>query len=231
MAVINDPSSVNNVARVGEIATTSQGALHVALKPIPTSIGHYRVTYRFAIVAAQAAGSRLFEIRNTLAQLVIPTRMKVKILIVQAHTAPIENSLDVYKAAGFTVTDTTSTVTPIAKPKRTTGMTAAPAGVDIRGVTAAGLAAGMTGGTLTALADPICQFPYEAAQAAYAAADTLSRFPAEGEAFSDDANQASPFALEQNEGIVLANRVLLGAAAGAFVYIDLSYAVVLGAAY
>lgn len=230
MATINDPVTGTNVARVGEIASGATGALHIVSKPIPTSIGHYRVTYRFAIVAAQAAGSRLFEIRNTLAQLVIPTRMQVKILIVAAHTAPIENSLDVYKAAGFTVTDTTSTVTPVAKAKRTTGMTAAPAGVDIRGVTAAGLAAGMTGGTLTALADPICQCPYEAAQAAYAAADTLSRFPTVTDVF-DDVNGTHPFALEQNEGIVLANRVLLAAAAGAFVYVDLSYAVVAGSAY
>lgn len=230
MAVINDPSSVNNVARVGEIATGSQGALHMSAKPIPSSIGHYRVTYRFQIVATQAAGSRLFECRNTLAQLFIPTRLRIKILINQAHTAFIENSLDLYKATGFTVTDTTSTVTPVAKTKRTTGMTAAPAGIDIRGVTAAGLAAGMTGGTLTALADPIAQVPYIAPQTVQAAAETAPRYPFETECF-DDVVATHPFALEQNEGIILANRALLGAAAGAFVYIDLSYAVVLGAAY
>lgn len=230
MAVINDPSSVSNVTRVGEIATGATGAAHFTQKPIPSSIGHYRVTYRFAIVAAQAAGSRLFECRNTLAQLFIPTRLRVKIISNQAHTAFIENSLDIYKATGFTVTDTTSTVTPVAKTKRTTGMTAAPAGIDIRGVTAAGLAAGMTGGTLTALADPFCQCPYVGAQAAQAVGETTPRFPYETDVL-DDVNGTHPFALEQNEGIVIANRVLLGAAAGAFVYIDLSYAVVLGSAY
>lgn len=230
MAVINDPSSVSNVAKVGETPTGGTGALHIAAKPIPSTIGHYRTVYRFQIVATQAAGSRLFECRNTLAQLFIPTRLRVKILINQAHTAFIENSLDLYKATGFTVTDTTSTVTPIAKAKRTTGMTAAPAGIDIRGVTAAGLAAGMTGGTLTALADPIAQCPYIAPQAVEAVTETTPRFPFETECF-DDVVATHPFALEQSEGLVLANRVLLGAAAGAFVYIDLSYAVVLAANY
>lgn len=230
MAVINDPSSVSNVAKVGETPTGGTGAVHVTLKPIPSTIGHYRVTYRFAIVATQAAGSRLFEMRNTLAQLFIPTRMRVKILSNQAHTAFIENSLDLYKAAGFSVTDTTSTVTPNAKTRRTTGMTAAPAGIDIRGVTAAGLAAGMTGGTLTALADPVAQCPYIGAQAVQAVGETTPRFPYETECF-DDANGTYPLVLEQNEGIVLANRVLLGAAAGAFVYIDVSYAVILAANY
>lgn len=225
MATINDPTVAANVERVGEVATGATGAGHVTLKPIPAAIGHYRVTYRFAIVNAQAALSRLFEIRNTAAQLVIPTRMLVKILTNQAHTAFIENSLDVFKATGFTVTDTTSTVTPNAKGKRTTGMTAPPANVDIRGVTAAGLAAGMTGGTLTALADPICQCPYVAQQAVEAATETTPRFPSVTDVF-DDVNGTHPFVLEQNEGIVLANRVLLGAAAGAFVYVDLSYAVV-----
>lgn len=230
MAVILDPVVAANGQRVGETATGATGAAHVVLKPIPSSIGHYRVTYRFQIVATQAAGSRLFECRNTLAQLFIPTRMRVKILSNQAHTAFIENSLDLYKATGFTVTDTTSTVTPVAKTKRTTGMTAAPAGIDIRGVTAAGLAAGMTGGTLTALADPVAQCPYIGAQAVQAVGETTPRFPFETDIF-DDVNGTYPFALEQNEGIVLANRVLLGAAAGAFVYVDLSFAVILAANY
>lgn len=224
MAVINDPSVAANVQRVGEVASGATGAAHVVVKPIPTAIGHYRVTYRFAIAATQAAGSRLFEIRNTAAQLLIPTRMQVKILIREASTAIIENSLDVYKAVGFSVTDTTNTVTPIAKAKRTTGMTAAPASCDIRGVTAAGAAAGMTGGTVTALADPIAQCPYVAPIVVMAATDTFPRFPTVTDVF-DDVNGTHPFVLEQNEGIVIANRVLLGAAAAGVIFIDLSYAV------
>jgi len=225
MAVINDPTIAANLQRVGEVATGATGAGHVTNKPIPTSIGHYRVAYRFAIIAAQAAGSRLFEARNTLSQLFIPTRMQVKILSFAASTALIENSLDVYKGVGFNAVDTVNTVTPVAIAKRTTGFTAAPAGIDIRGVTAAGAAAGMTGGTITALANPFAQCPYVAAQAVMAATETLPRFPNVTEIF-DDVNGTHPFALEQNEGIVIANRVLLGAAGGAIVYVDLSYAVV-----
>jgi len=223
MAVINDPGVAANISRVGEVATGATGAMHFTPKPIPWSVGHYRVTHRFAILATQAAGSRLFEIRNSGANLIIPTRMIVKILSLSAHTAIIENSLDVYKGLGFTVVDTTNTVTPVALAKRTTGMSAAPGNAQIRGVTVAGAAAGMTGGTITALANPIAQLPYVAAQAAMAAADTQPRFANLLDAF-DDVNGTHPFNLEQNEGIVLANRVLLGAAAGASVYVDFSWA-------
>jgi len=133
MAVINDPGVAANISRVGEVATGATGAMHFTPKPIPWSVGHYRVTHRFAILATQAAGSRLFEIRNSGANLIIPTRMIVKILSLSAHTAIIENSLDVYKGLGFTVVDTTNTVTPVALAKRTTGMSAAPGNAQIRG--------------------------------------------------------------------------------------------------
>lgn len=225
MAVINDPIVSTNITRVGEVATGATGAAHVVQKPLPSSIGHYRVTHRFVLVATQAAGSRLFEVRNTGVNLLVPTRMNVRIMVASAHTAIIENSLDLYKGAGFTAVDTVNTVTPAAKAKRTTGMTAPPAGMDIRGVTIAGAAAGMTGGVITALADPIAQLPYIAPQAVMAAADTFPRYSEVLDCF-DDVNGTHPFVCEQNEGIVLANRVLLGAAAGASVYVDFSFAVV-----
>lgn len=223
MAVINDPTTAANIARVGEAASGATGSAHVAVKPIPFSIGHYRVTHRFALVATQAAASRLFEIRNAGANLLVPTRLIVKLLLSSAHTAIIENSIDVYKAAGFTVVDTTNTVTPNAKAKRTTGMSAAPGNAQIRGVTVAGAAAGMTGGTITALADPVGQLPYIAPVAVMAATETLPRYATLLDAL-DDVNGTHPFVLEQNEGIVLANRALLGAAAGASVYVDFSWA-------
>ena len=222
MAVINDPTVATNVSRVGEVATGATGAAHFTQKPIPWSIGHYRVTHRFAIVATQAAGSRLFEIRNG-GNLIIPTRMIVKLLTLSAHTAIIENSLDVYKGLGFSIVDTTNTVTPVALAKRTTGMTGAPGNAQIRGVTVAGAAAGMTGGTITALANPIAQLPYVAPQAVMAVTETTPRYSDKLDVF-DDVNGTHPFVLEANEGIVLANRVLLGAAAGASVYVDFSWA-------
>lgn len=226
MAVINDPNTAANISRVGEVATGGTGAQHMVAKPIPWTVGHYRVTYRFLIVNSQGATSRLFEIRNSGANLLIPTRMLVKVVSASAHTAIIENSYDVYKAVGFTAVDTTNTSTPVAVAKRTTGMTAAPGNAQIRGVTATGVAGGMTGGTMTALANPIAQLPMFAAQAVMAAADTNSRYANVMDAF-DDINGTHPVVCEANEGIVLANRVGLGAAAGASVYVDFSWAEVL----
>lgn len=223
MSTINDPTVATNLQRIGETAAGATGAAHFTRKPIPASIGHYRVTHRFAIVANQAASSRLFEIRNTGPNLLIPTRLYIKVVTQSAHTAIIENSFDVYKATGFTVVDTTNVVTPIANVARTTGMTAPPGNAQIRGVTIAGAAAGMTGGTVVALFNAIAQLPYIAPLAAMAVGETTPRFPAVLDAF-DDSGGVHPFALEANEGIVIANRVLLGAAAGASVYVDLSWA-------
>lgn len=221
MAVINDPNVAANISRIGEVATSSTGAQHISAKPIPTSIGHYRVTHRCALVATQAATSRLFEIRNTSAsRLIIPTRLILKWFTLSAHTAFIENSLDVYKGVGFSAVDTVNTVTPVGIIKRTTGMVASNA--EIRGVTIAGAAAGMTGATITALANPIAQHPIILPQAVEATTETTPRFPFVGDIF-DDVNGTYPFVLEQNEGIVIANRVLLGAAAGSSVYIDFSW--------
>jgi hypothetical protein len=218
MAVVADPTIGTNVARVGEVATGATGALHVVQKPIPASIGHYRVNHRAALIAAQAANSRLFEIRNTSAtNLIIPTRLILKWQLNAAHTAAIEDSLDVFKVTGFTAVDTVNTVTPVPSLKRTSmGATTAA----IRGVTVAGAAAGMTGGTLVKDASSVGQLP----QWLLAAVPTTSTVPYAVLDVFDDVNGTSPFILVQNEGLIIENRVLLGAAAGSMVYIDFSYA-------
>lgn len=222
MAVINDPNTAANIVGVGAVSSVpglSSG--HVTVKPIPTTIGHYKVSHRFVLVASQAATSRLFEVQMpTAGRLLIPTKLSIRWMSLSAHTAIIEDSLDVYKATGFTVVDTTNTVTPVGVTARTTGFAASTA--NIRGVTVAGAAAGMTGGTLTALANPIGQHPMILAQAAMAVGDTVSRYPNVGDMFSD-INGNHPLVLEQNEGIVVTNRVLLGAAAGSSVYVDFSW--------
>lgn len=222
MAVINDPNTAGNITKVGATnsADGADGA-HVQIKPIATTIGHYRVTHRFQMVATQAATSRLFEIQMpTAGRLLIPTRCTVRIISISAHTTIIEDAIDLYKATGFSVVDTVNTVTPVGISKRTTGFAASTA--NIRGVTIAGAAAGMTGATITALANPVGSLPIVFAQAAMAAADTAPRYPLLGDML-DDVNGTHPFVLEQNEGLVLANKSLLGAAAGSFVYVDFSW--------
>ena len=207
-----------DVAEVGERAASP---LQVTGKPIPAD-GHYRVTHRCVLVATQAANSRLFEMRQpTAGKLLILTRLIVKWMNSAAHTAIIEDSLDCYKVTNFTAVDTTNTVTLTASLKKT-GMTADIA--VIRGVTVAGAAAGMTGGTLTKDAGPWAQLPRILNLTVEATTETVSRTADTMEAL-DPGEDTHPFVFAQNEGFIIENRVLLGAAAGSSVYIDVAYAI------
>lgn len=213
-----------NSGVVSEVGGTIFRGLHTHVKPLEYgALGHYRVNARFALVATQAANSRLFVLRNNAATLIIPTRLTLKWMSLSAHTALIEDSLDCYKLTSFTVLDTTGTVTPVASVKRTTGMAVAPGGAQVRHVTVAGASAGMTGATSTKDGGSFNQFPLFLAQAAMATTDTFSRKFEQSDCL-DDVNGTHPFVLAQNEGIMVENRVLLGAAAGSVVYVDLSWA-------
>ena len=161
-----------------------------------------------------------FEVRNTGTNLLIPTRLVIKWLQTAAHTAAIEDSIDVFRVTGFSVVDTTNTVTPTASVKRTTGMTGAPGNAAIRGVTIAGASAGMTGGTLTKDGGATGQVPL---WLTLAYADPAQRNMAVLDCF-DDVNGTHPYIFAQNEGLIIENRVLLGVAAGSSVYIDFSWA-------
>jgi hypothetical protein len=204
-----------------EVGVGAASGAHIIQKPIAYgALGHYRVNHRCALIAAQAANSRIFEVRNNHAtNLVIPTRLVIKWLQTAAHTAAIEDSLDIFKCTAFTAVDTTNTVTPTASRKRTS-MAAAPGSLDIRGVTIAGAAAGMTGGTLTKDGGSVGQLP----QWLLAAAPTTGTLGVLTIDNFDDVNGTNPFVFIQNEGFIIENRVLLGAAAGSSVYIDFSWA-------
>lgn len=215
MAVIEGINS-GNIAEVGQAAQAGQ---HVIPKPI-AAVAHYRLSARFALIAAQAANSRLFSFRNNHAtNLLIPTRLNLKWMQTAAHTAQIADSLDVFKVTGFTVLDTTNTVTPAASRKRTS-MAAAPGSADLRHVTIAGAAAGMTGGTLTKDGSPFAQLQRLMQAAVPTANDVLAALL---DAL-DDVNGTHPWIFVQNEGFEIENRVLLGAAAGSEVVVDLSWA-------
>lgn len=188
--------------------------------PIPyAALGHYRVNHAFFIANTQAANSRLFSVRNTGTNLIIPTHLIIKWLLTGAHTAALLDTLSLFKCTGFTVSDSVSTVTPVASRKRTS-MAAAPGNVEIRGVSVAGAAAGMTGGTLTKDGGSFAQLP----QWLLAALPTAAVVPDARMDVFDDVNGTHPFAFAQNEGFELENTTLLGAAAASAVYVDFSYA-------
>jgi hypothetical protein len=207
--------------QVAEVGEFNASPLHVVSKPIPAD-GHYRVTHRCVLVATQAANSRLFEMRQpTAGKVLILTRLIIKWLNLTAHTAIIEDSLDCFKVTSFTGVDTVNTVTLTSSLKKT-GMTADIA--IIRGVTVAGAAAGMTGGSLVKDAGPWAQLPRIFNQTVMATTETSPRLSDNMEAL-DPGDDTYSWVFAQNEGFIVENRVLLGAAAGSSVYIDCAYAI------
>jgi hypothetical protein len=207
---------------VVEAGARASKGLHVIQKPVDhNALGHYRVTHRCQLVNAQAANSRLFTVRNTHASnLIVPTRLILKWLITGAHTSAIEDSIDCYKATGFSVVDTTNTVTLTPSVKRTSGMAVVGNSIaSIRGLTITGVAAGMTGGTITRDAAPFFQGPKWLLNALPTAGENVvSMFDV-----FDDVNGTHPFVWAQNEGLSVENRVLLGAAASSDLYVDFSW--------
>ncbi len=205
-------------AALAGVGAEAGSALHVVNKPIPYgTLGHYRTSVRINSTAAQAANSRIFEIRNTHAtNLIIPTRLTVLALQTAAGTAQ-ENSLDIYRCTSFSVVDTTNTVTPVSSVKRTS-MAAYPGGAAVRHLTLAGNAAGMTGGTLTKDTQFFATLPYNVAAAI---ATTFMWGPLDA---LDDVNGSHPFVFIQNEGLIIENRVLNVTSYGITWYIDFAWA-------
>lgn len=172
---------------------------------------------RIASTAAQAANSRIFEVRNTHAtNLLIPTRLVLRAIQTAAGTAQ-ENSLDVFKCTAFSALDTVSTATPVASTKRTTMSAHAGNGADIRTLVAA--AAGMTGGNMTKDAIAFASLAYNVATAI----NTTTVFQID---CFDDNFGTYPFTFVQNEGFEIENRVLNVTSYGITWYIDFSFAIV-----
>lgn len=212
-------------ASIVEVGGAGFNAANTHFKPLEfksqdgsVTLGHYRVNHRTVLLAAQAANSRLFSFRNTGTSLCVTTRLVVKWFQTAAHTAMIEDSLDVFRVTGFTVSPTTNSVALTPSVKRTSMALAANAIGKCFGVAIAGAAGGMTGDTLTKDGTSIGQLPLLLALAA-----PTSGVPSVLDVF-DDVNGTHPLVFAQNEGFEIENRVLLGAAAGSSVYVDHSWA-------
>jgi hypothetical protein len=134
---------------VADVLGTTVRALNVSVKPYEYgALGYYRTSVVISSTAAQAANSKIFELRNTGSNLIVLTRLFLGAIQGAAGTAQI-NRLDAFKLTSFTAVDTTNTVTPVSSVARTAGMAAYPGGAAVRHLTLAGAAAGMTGGTMT----------------------------------------------------------------------------------
>jgi hypothetical protein len=205
-----------NGGTVAEVGGSAFRALHVHVKPLEYgSLGHYKFAGRVLSTAAQAANARLLEMRNSAANFLVLTRLTLRALQVAAGTAQ-ENSIDCFRCTGFTVIDSTNTLTPALSVKRTTGMAAAPGGAQVRILNPA--VAGMTGGTLTKDGSAFATLPFNVA----AAINTTTIWgPYDS---TDDVNGTHPFVFAQNEGFEVENRVLNVTSYGIAWFFDLSVA-------
>ncbi len=182
--------------------------------------GHFKATWRTALVNSQAANSWIYTLRNTsTSDFIALSSFVVKVLQTGAHTAAIEDSLDLWKLGSFTVDPTTNASVGTSISKSTQYALAAPGAASLSGLTAAGAAAGMTGMTFSA-AGLISQLPiWFLAAVPTGAANTLVA--------QDDlielADGSHPTLILPGEGVTLLNRVALGAAAAASLYIEVSW--------
>lgn len=187
-------------------------AANVHAKPLDYgSFGHYRVAVAVPLVASQGVNSRLFELRNSGANLIIPTLVEVEAIAV-GDVGPDGNLwIAMHNCTNFSAVDTANTVTPSAMVVRPTGMSAAPGGVQLR--VCAGNSAGMTGGTLTKDAGP---HSYLIAWMSSASAERPPRI----KRFVDPADlvAAHPPVYATNQGLVIENAIL-GSATDNNVYI------------
>jgi hypothetical protein len=200
------------------VGVESNSPLHVVTKPIPVgALGHYRTAVAITMAISQAANSRLFEVRNTATNLIIPTRIRIGVIAVGTVTTPYTFLAGLFRCTGFTAVDTTNTVTPVSSVKRTS-MAAYPGGAAVRHNTLAGAAAGMTGGTLTKDTQAI------GLAAAYAVTGAAGTQVIYQELLSDDFG-GSPLILAQNEGFEIEN-VNAGSATanGLVVILDVAWA-------
>jgi hypothetical protein len=204
------------------VGVEAASAAHVQVKPIPHgALGHYRSAVRFSILASQGAATRLWEVRNTGTNLIIPTRLRVSFMQLNgAAGTAIRDSLQLFRDTVFSAVDTTNTVTPVASVKRTAGMAAAPGGAAIRHVTVAGNTAGMTGGTRT----PDGGAASQVEMWLLATLPTAGPVPQIIAELLDDVNGTHPFVLANNEGLEIQNEVALGVNIGASVVVDFSWA-------
>jgi hypothetical protein len=217
MAVIDGGVSTS----MAEVGVGSASGLHTINKPTAVgALGHYKTSHRAALVNTQAANSFLFEFQNAHASnICVIHSIRITIQQTAAHTAAIEDSIDCYRLTSHSAVATTNTVTPTISKLRTSFGTA---GVNVRGVTVAGAAAGMTGGTRTKdAASPLFQVPIWLLAAVPTAGPTVL---AQYNWVPNIASGEHPLVLVQNEGFIIENRVLLGAAAGSMFYVDIEWA-------
>lgn len=175
--------------------------------------GSFRLARRFVPAATTLAGI-LWAFRNPHAtRLVLVDRVRLQVLQIAAPTAAIEDRFSINRVTGYTVEDTTGSIsiTP-GTAKQRLRSTSASSIVTIR---EANVAAGASGGTRTADDNPLvvgALWVPIALQTASIQPPTvvIDYYPI----------QAHPLVLGQNEGFTINNDNAFGAAQGIVLYAD-----------
>lgn len=189
-----------NTGIIAEVGGATFKAVHAHLKPLEYgSLGHYRTSMRLILSPAQAANSRLFEIRNTGNNLLVPTLLEMSAMPIGNVDTPYYLTLDCYRCLSFTAVDTTNTLTPTSSTLRTSGMSAYPGNAQVRYLQAAGAAAGMTGGSMTKDGWPIGSL------LAWMASVSATMQPIVKDLLGDPAKGMHPPVCAQNEGLIIEN--------------------------
>lgn len=207
---------LDNGSLIGGGGEKFKGA-NVHAKPLDYgALGHYRVAVAVLLAAAQAANSRLFELRNSGANLIIPTLIEVETLAIGDVSPEQQCWIAMYGCTNFTAVDNVNAATLSAMVVRPTGMSAAPGGVQVRA--AVSNSAGMTGGTLTKDAGPHSSLVTWMSSASADRPPRVKRFvdPA-------DLMATHPPVYATNQGFVIENSVL-GPASDNNVYVVITVA-------
>lgn len=209
---------LENGSLIGGGGTVFKGAA-VHAKPIDHgSFGHYRGTFALIMVAGQSSGSRLVELRNSASNWIIPTKVEVTVLPIGAVAVPYPLYIGLSRCTSFSAVDTANVGTPSLSPMKST-MPAAPGGAQVRHVTLAGHASGMTGGTLTK------DSGYLSLMAAWMASVSSTSQPVTRDLVGSLRQDMHPLICANNEGFVLEHVGSgSGTANGVIVLIDLAWA-------
>lgn len=172
---------------------------NVHVKPVDYgTLGHYRVVATTVLSPLQAAASRLFELRNSGSNLIVPLLVEVEALAVGDVAPDFLLRLDMYGCTNFTAVDTTNASAPSAMVVRPTGMSAAPGGAQLRSLGST-FTAGLIGGVLT---KDVGMHSYMMAWMSSATAER----PARSKRLVDPADLSiHPPVYAQNQGFVIEN--------------------------
>jgi hypothetical protein len=207
---------------LADVGLAAASAAHTTNKPIAHgSLGHYRKSRRLAPAGTTLTGN-LWCFRNPTASgiVVVVTGIRLKVVMVGAPTAAIEDRFNVKVARAYTVMDTTNG-TDIAAAANMQEMRTT-MGTSVVQIREASAAAGVSGGTKTVDTDSIA---VGSTWVSAALASGLSNGPVtilEYEPRMSDGEH--PITLAADEGFIVANENNFGTASGIILHLELAWA-------